>query len=96
MDERGVKLFLGVLMEQVETLYLRYKPHRQPPIERVCSHLNLLCIEMGLTLRVYWNPEMGGYDFDYQYPDVVDEIPLFKLLFKKFSLEYDSLLEPLV
>lgn len=96
MDSGAVSLFVKALMDRVEELWLRYKPHRQPGMDKVCRHLNLLCIEMGLSLRVYWDPEGCGYDYDYLWPDVVDEIPMFNLLFKRFALEYDSLLEPMM
>ena len=91
MNDRARSMFINQFMKQIETHIYRYQRHRQPPIEDIVRHINLLSVEMGLDIRFYWK---NGYEIDYNVHTVDKDIKRFPELHEKFVKEYDLLLLP--
>lgn len=91
MNSRGRSYLITQFIRQVEAHITLYKKDRQPPMEDILNHLNVISTEIELSIRFYWN---NGYEIDYKESEIEHDIESFEDLFSCFVDEYDDLLLP--
>ena len=90
--DRGERLTLITgFIREIEHYIHVYKGDRQPPIEEIVRHVNVLFTEHKLSIRIYWK---DGYEIEYNESKVDNDIDYLLDVYEQFVSEYDTLLLP--